>query len=147
MSCNIHTSPHTSPHISIHTSIHTRIYTTTYVHPRYQVFRLLTAAQRTNGDGELGGGGGGGGGGEEGGGGDAGAKKQVNTRLMDSVERRLSRVATDDKWLLLSLLLRGDIFYFFFLDKWLLLSFFFPRCLRLSLLVRLGSVFFCVCVC
>jgi len=98
----------------------------------------LTAAQRTNGDGELGGGGGGGGGGEEGGGGDAGAKKQVNTfgaedeagaaeeaSLIDSVERRLSRVATDDKWLLLSLLLRGDIFYFFFLDKWLLLSFFF----------------------
>jgi hypothetical protein len=30
---------------------------------------------------------------------------------MDSVERRLSRVATDDKWLLLSLLVRGDVFF------------------------------------
>ena len=143
-------------HTSIHTSIYTRIYTTTYVHPRYQVFKLLTAAQRTNGDGELGGGGGGGGEGGEGGGGEWGgeegegdAKKQVNTFgagdgvgaaeegnetggkegegrgeegevaatvaatsiRIDSVERQLSRVTTDEKWLLLSLLVRGDIFF------------------------------------
>ena len=150
MSSNLHTrhdtSPHTrihkSMHTSIHTSIYTRIYTTTYVHPRYQVFKLLTAAQRTNGDGELGGGGGGGGEGGEGGGGEWGgeegegdAKKQVNTfgagdgvgaaeegnetggkegerqGRIDSVERQLSRVTTDEKWLLLSLLVRGDIFF------------------------------------